>query len=328
MLRGFAMQYDVKTLGKSVMDGQAILFADALSLAQEEDFDALLEASQCVREKYCQNRVTLCSIMNAKSGMCSEDCRFCAQSGHYTTGVQVYPITSFESALRAAVIAESHGIQRFALVTSGKKLNDREFSKILEIIHGLRRTVKIDLCASLGALTRERAEELKEAGITRYHHNVETSSDYFPQICTTHTYLDRIETIRTVIAAGIEPCCGGIIGLGESMEQRIRLAFEIKAMGVKSIPLNILNPIPGTPLEHMPRLAPDEILRTIAMFRLIIPDSELRYAGGRCALGDKQRLGLIAGISSVMVGNFLTTAGNDISQDLAMIKYYSGREEK
>ncbi|MGI6388002.1 MAG: biotin synthase BioB [Desulfomonilia bacterium] len=230
---------------------------------------------------------------------------------------EVYPIISFESALRAAVIAESHGIQRFALVTSGKKTKRSGILKILEIIHGLRRTVKIDLCASLGALTRERAEELKKAGITRYHHNVETSSDYFPQICTTHTYLDRIETIRTVIAAGIEPCCGGIIGLGESMEQRIRLAFEIKAMGVKSIPLTSLILFRAPLWNTCPDLHRDEILRTIAMFRLIIPDSELRYAVVAVLWGDKQRLGLIAGISSVMVGNFLTTAGNDISQDLA-----------
>lgn len=305
---------------EKILAGGEISFAEAVSLAQIADLNELLPAADRIRNRFTGNKIDLCTIMNAKSGKCSENCKFCAQSGHYATKVCEYPLVNVEQALALAKENEAEGVHRFSLVTSGKVLSGKDFDKIIEIFKVLKQETKLQLCASLGCITYEQAVQLKEAGLSRYHHNVETSSDYYGKICDTHTYQDRIATIKNVFQAGLEVCCGGIIGLGEDLPQRIRMAFEIKALGANSIPVNILNPIPGTPLARMPKLPPEEILRSIAVFRLILPRATLRYAGGRSNLGEFQKTGFKAGINAMMVGNYLTTTGKKIAEDLAIIK--------
>lgn len=302
------------------MAGKEITFSEAIELYQTEDLEELFGAANRIREKFTGNKVDLCTIMNAKSGKCSENCKFCAQSAHYSTGVEVYPLVDVEKALKLAKENEASGAHRFSLVTSGKGILQKDWEKVLTIYKVLRKETNLKLCASLGIISYEQALQLKEVGVTMYHHNVETSRDYFPKICTTHTYQERIDTIKNVLRAGLDICCGGIIGMGESFEDRINMAFEIKELGVKSIPINILNPIKGTPLENLKPLEPQEILKTMAVFRFIIPDSFIRYAGGRSALGELQRQGLKAGVNAALVGNYLTTVGNKISEDIQMIK--------
>jgi biotin synthase len=314
------MSYFVKTMEEKVMDGQSISFQEAMQLARTEHVEALFTSADRIREKYRGKRMDLCTIMNAKSGKCPENCRFCAQSDHYSTGVEVYPLVGLDKVLKMAGEAELEGVHRFSLITSGGALSKADFDDVVDMIEVLKRETRLSLCASLGSISIDQALRLKEAGLTMYHHNVETSRDNFNSICDTHSYEDRVTTIKNVISTGLEPCSGGIIGMGEGLEQRVKMAFEIRDLGVRSIPLNILTPIPGTPLENMERLDPMEILRTISVFRFVIPDASLRYAGGRNAFGEWQRKGFRAGISAVMVGNYLTTPGNKIVDDLKMIK--------
>ncbi|MDI3534460.1 MAG: biotin synthase [Thermosediminibacterales bacterium] len=314
------MESVVRKIENKVMSGQSISFEEAIQLAQVEDVEGLFAAANRIRQKFKGNRVDLCTIMNAKSGRCPENCKFCAQSAHYRTGVQEYPLISVEEALRMAKENEMHGVHRFSLVTSGKALSKKEFDRVIEIYKVLRQKTKLQLCASLGIISHDQAVRLKEAGVTMYHHNLETSRDYFHKICDTHTYQDRIDTVKNAMAAGLDVCCGGIIGMGESMEDRIKMAFEIKELGVRSVPVNILNPIKGTPLENAEKLNPIEILKTMSIFRFIIPDGFIRYAGGRNTLGGLQRLGFNAGINAALVGNYLTTVGNSIPEDIAIIK--------
>ena len=314
------MQGFVKSMEDKVMDGQSVSFNEAMQLAQTEHSESLFASADRIREKYRGNRIDLCTIMNAKSGKCSENCRFCAQSSHYPTGVKEYALISLDKVLEMARRAEREGVHRFSLITSGECLLEADFDKVADMIEILKHETKLKLCASLGSVSVNQALKLKAAGLSMYHHNIETSQDHFNAICDTHSYEDRVTTVNNVISAGLEPCTGGIIGLGEHMEQRVKMAFEIREMGVKSIPINILTPIPGTPLENMEKLDPIVILRTISVFRFVIPDASLRFAAGRNALGKLQHKGFRAGISAVMVGNFLTTPGNRISDDIEMIK--------
>jgi biotin synthase len=307
-------------LTAKVLNGESIGFAEAMQLMELADTQELFESANRIREHFTGNRVDLCSIMNAKSGRCSENCKFCAQSGHYRTGVVEYPLVGVAEALQTAQMNERAGVHRFSLVTSGKVLEGPEFEQVIAIYAALKEKTSLYLCASLGCISYEQALRLKEAGVEMYHHNLETSRNFYPRICDTHTYDDRIRTIHNVKRAGLEVCCGGIIGLGEPPEERFRMALAIRELGVKSIPVNILNPIPGTPLEGTQRLEPVAILKTIAIFRFLLPDSMIRYAGGRAILGELQRTGLMAGVNAALVGDFLTTVGNKISDDLKMIE--------
>jgi len=307
-------------LENKIMSGGEISFDEAIHLIKVNEVDELLNAANRIRQKFMGNKVDLCTIMNAKSGRCSENCKFCAQSAHYPTGIDEYSLINAEEALKLAKENESQGVHRFSLVTSGKTLSEKEFERVLEIYRILKRKTKLKLCASHGIITYHQALKLKEAGVTMYHHNIETSRDYFPKICTTHSYQDRINTVKNVKAAGLDVCCGGIIGMGESVEDRIKMAYEIKELGVKSVPINVLNPIKGTPLEDVKKLSPIEILKTMAVFRFIIPDGFIRYAGGRNALGELQNLGFRSGVNAALVGNYLTTVGNKIPEDIRMIK--------
>lgn len=307
-------------LEEKVLAGGEITINEAMELTKVDNLDELFASANRIRENIKGKKVDLCTIMNAKSGKCSENCKFCAQSVHYQTGVDVYPLVSVEDVLKLAYENERDGAHRFSLVTSGKGITDKDFDNILEIYKAVKKETNLKLCASLGLISYEQAVRLVEVGVTMYHHNVETSRRFFPDICDTHTYEDRVETIKNVMRAGLDVCSGGIFGMGETLEDRINMAFEIKAMGVKSIPINILNPIKGTPLENVEKLDPKDILKTMAIYRFILPDGFIRYAGGRGGLGELQKLGFKAGINAALVGNYLTTIGNKIIEDVRMIQ--------
>lgn len=316
-MRGF-----IKSLEEKVSVGQVISFEEAMKLAYlevKEDIEELCNSANNVRELFCGNEVDLCSIMNAKSGRCTEDCKFCAQSSYYKTNVEVYELVSKEAALSLARENENEGVNRFSLVTSGRGTTGSDFEKILDLYEELNKEIKIDLCASLGILGYDQLLKLKEKGITMYHHNLETSREYYEKICTTHSYDERIDTINAAIRAGMLVCSGGIIGLGESFEDRIKLAFQLRDLGVKSIPVNVLNPIKGTPLENSESLSQVEILKTIAIFRLVNPKALIRLAGGRNLMNEFGKNCFMAGANATITGNYLTTSGNKICDDKKMV---------
>jgi biotin synthase len=271
------------------------------------------------RERRAGGKIELCSITNAKSGRCSEDCRFCAQSIHYNTKISVYPLKSKDKLIAEAKRAKEIGAERFSIVTSGKGPGRQEVEKIAEVITTIKEKIGLSSCASLGILDTKPLVLLKDAGLNRYHHNIETSRQFYPNIVTTHTFDDRIKTIRAAREAGLEICSGGIIGLGESEEDRISMALTLKELDVDSIPINILIPLKGTPLEKIKTISIAEILRTIAIFRLIIGDRTIRIAAGReSVLKDFQGLAFMAGANGMMIGGYLTVRGRSPQDDLAM----------
>ncbi|MEW6328418.1 MAG: biotin synthase BioB [Thermodesulfobacteriota bacterium] len=289
-------------------------------LAVSGEGASLLPLAQEIQGRYHGRVIELCAITNAKSGACSHDCSFCAQSGHHRSPIKAYPLREPQSLLEAAKAAERAGAHRFSIVTSGAKVSKGELLKICEAIRMIREETTLLSCASLGKLTLNEALLLKEAGLVRYHHNLETNRDFYPRVCTTQTYEDRLSTIHTGKEAGLEVCVGGILGLGESLQDRVTFALEIKDLGPDSIPLNFLDPRPGTPLEAQPLLTPDEVIMTIALFRIIIPDVPIRLAGGRAkVLGDQQAAAIKAGINGLMIGDYLTTKGAEIQADHGMI---------
>lgn len=281
-------------------------------------FDLFALANRLRAEK--GDEVELCAITNAKSGGCPEDCSFCAQSFRSGRKTEVYPLKSPEKLLEDAKNAEKSGAQRFSIVSSGNKLNAQELESVLQAVKLIKSRTGLEVCVSPGALTPESAGRLKESGVSRIHHNLESSERFFGHICTTHSYADRIRTVRIAREAGLEVCSGGIIGLGESMEDRIQLAFTLRELDVDAVPINILDPVPGTPLENAPPLPAMEILKTLALFRLILPGKNLRLAGGRERnLRDLQAMALFCGADGLMLGNYLTTEGRSPEQDLQMI---------
>lgn len=264
--------------------------------------------------------VSICSVLNAKSGKCPEDCKFCAQSLHNEARATSHSLQEPAKLLEAAKAAEENGAQRIGIVTSGNSLSPAEFESVLETVKLIKSRTTLLVCASLGKLTPERALKLKKAGLSRIHHNLESSENFFGKVCTTHTHADRVQTVQAAKEAGLEVCSGGLIGLGESLEDRISLAFALRDLDVDAIPFNILNPIPGTPLENAKPLETMEILRTLALFRLILPDKTIVLAGGREQnLRDLQALALFSGANGLMAGNYLTTKGQSPSKDLRMI---------
>lgn len=303
-----------------VLSNISITKEEALQLFLTSKTTSLMEAADQIRKKYFDDRVDLCSIINARSGACAEDCKYCAQSAHYNTGIPEYPLMGEEEIIRQAKENESFGVGRFSIVTSGKALDGDDFRRIVALIRRLKNETKLKLCASIGCIDGSQSTALKAAGLDLLHHNLETSREYFPNTCSTHSYDDRINTVKSGQAAGLDCCCGGIIGFGESPEDRISLAFEVKQLGVKSFPINIHTPIPGTPFDKLAPLDPEETIRTLAIFRFILPDVIIRYAGGRIELGEWQIKGLHAGVNGMMVGNYLTTIGNKVPQDIEMIK--------
>ncbi|MEJ2688526.1 MAG: biotin synthase BioB [Deltaproteobacteria bacterium] len=253
---------------------------------------------------------SLCCIINAKSGKCSEDCAFCVQSGHFRTEAPVYPLKDKKEILAAAATAKEIGAHRFSLVTSGRGPSDREVDKIAAIIAAIRDQIGIKVCASLGIMTAEQLQRLKDAGMSRYHHNLEASREFFDRIVSTHTFEERIDTIRAAREVGLEVCAGGIVGLGETEDDRISLAMTLRDLEIDSVPFNILIPLPGTPLADLAPLSPVEILRAIALFRIICRKGPLRLCAGReSALGDFLAMAFMAGADGMMIGGYLTQRG-------------------
>lgn len=308
---------------QKVLDGGEITRKEAEELIHTSDEDTmiLLAMADKIRQKFNGNEVDLCAIVNARSGKCPENCKFCAQSAHHDTGVTVYPFMDEEDIVAAAKKAKAAGAIRFSIVTSGRNTsNPKEFEQILSALKRIRKETGLEICCSLGLLTYEQAVQLKEIGVTRYHSNIETAPSHFPDICTTHEYKDKMSTIANAQKAGIRVCSGGIFGLNETLEQRVEMAFELKRLGIDSVPLNILNPIKNTPFEHNEPLAPLEILRTFAVFRFILPSAQIRTAGGReVNLRDLQALALTGGLNGIMVGGYLTTGGRSPLEDLRML---------
>ena len=306
-----------------VLAGGEITVEEAIELIHTPDEDTviLLAMADKIRQKFNGNEVDLCAIVNARSGKCPENCKFCAQSGHYDTGVVVYPFMKEEEIVDAARKAKAAGAVRFSIVTSGRNTNNPdEFNQILSALMRIREETGMEICCSLGLLTYPQALALKSIGVTRYHSNIETAPSHFPDICTTHSYEDKMSTIANAQKAGIRVCSGGIFGLNETLEQRVEMAFELKRLGIDSVPLNILNPIKNTPFENNRPLPPFEILRTFAVFRFILPHALIRTAGGReVNLRDLQAYALSGGLNGIMVGGYLTTEGRSPADDLQMI---------
>jgi len=313
----------IQKIGEKVLSGRSATVKDILPLleAKGPDIVELAAVANRVRVAFTGNQIDLCSLLNAKSGRCPEDCAFCAQSAHYKSEAPTYPLMDPGQMVKEAKEAQTRGTGRFCLISSGRQLNDKEFETVLDALGRIRKETELALDCSFGTLTRERAEALKSVGVTRYNHNLETAESHFLQICTTHSFQDRVRTIEILKDQGFSICCGGIIGLGESAQQRLELAFSLRELGVDCIPLNILNPRPGTPLEDSNPIPPMEIIKTIALFRLILPRGTLKIAGGReVNLRDLQSLALVAGANGLIVGNYLTTPGRSAEDDLTMIR--------
>jgi biotin synthase len=296
--------------------------ADAILRACGAELTFFLAGAHHLREHYFGDRIELCSIINAKSGRCAENCSFCAQSAHHRTSAPVYPLKPLEEIIAGAHKAQADGSHCYGIVTSGTRIRPgEELERILAAIRIIRQTTAIDPSASIGILDAETAAALADAGCVTYHHNLETARSFFPQICTTHDYEEDVETVRLAKKVGMKVCCGGIFGLGESLEQRAELAFTLKELNVDSVPLNFLNPIAGTPLERQEDLTPLDCLRIIALFRYLLPDKRISVCGGREKnLRDFQSWIFMAGASGTMVGNYLTTTGRDRQMDLQMFK--------
>ncbi|MFB0936708.1 MAG: biotin synthase BioB [Propionivibrio sp.] len=310
----------IDVLKQRVLTGGGITPEEALALSQTEEKEALYAAADAIRAHFMGPVVDMCSIMNAQSGRCSEDCKWCSQSRHFKTGVPEYPLVSVDEGVKQALDSARHGVGHFSLVTSGRALKPKQVSMACAIYEAIGRESPIRLCASMGLLRTPELKKLKDAGVVRYHCNIETAPSHFPSLCTTHTFEDKRRTIREAMAVGMQVCSGGIFGLGETLAQRIEMAFALREIGVDSIPINILNPIEGTPLHGSQRLPDDEILVSIALFRFINPTAHLRFAGGRNLIAGIQEKALAAGISAALVGDLLTTLGAGIEQDKAMFR--------
>jgi len=296
----------------------------------ELPLEELIGISSKITQQNFKNKVDFCSIVSAKTGKCGEDCKYCAQSSHYRTNIETHSLISLEEVKKCAISARENGVTKFSIVTSGRNPESEDFEKLLEMISLLKEIGGFMVCASLGILDEKELLELKEAGLERYHHNINTCKSYHNEVCTTHSYQDRINTINLTKKCGLEACSGVIIGMGESRQQRSEMAAELAELRPASIPINFLYPIEGTPFEiHTDSIDAEEILRTIAIFRIAMPESELRYAGGRALRFSPkyQELGLKTGINGILVGNYLTTIGIEPKDDLDLLKR-SGMELK
>ncbi len=317
------MKQWIAEVTERIIGGGEVTVSEAQRLigADGSDSMALFLGATRIRERFLGSDVHLCAIINAKSGRCPENCAFCAQSAHYTTSAPVYPLLDEERIVGEARVAQENGSSCYGIVTSGSTVEGEELKQICGALRRIREETAIAPACSLGIITEETARTLKEAGMKTYHHNLETARSFFSNVCTTHEYDEDIATIRAVKKAGLRVCSGGIFGLGESPAQRVELAFTLRELDVESIPLNFLNPIPGTPLENAELITPQECLKAIALFRFINPAKEISVCGGREQnLRDLQSWIFFAGASGTMTGNYLTTTGRAAAEDWQMLK--------
>ncbi len=310
---------EIENLCERVLSGETITREQALDL-YNQPLEPLCAAADRIRRTFCQDAFDLCTIINGKSGKCSENCKFCAQSAHNHTGAAVYPLLSAEEITAEAKKNDAQGVLRYSIVTSGKRLSDDEVEAMCEAVRKIRAETGISVCVSFGLLDQKQYEKLRDAGVTRVHNNLETSRRNFPNICTTHTYDDKIAAIRAAQAAGLTVCSGGIMGLGENVEDRIDMALTLRELDIHSVPVNVLNPISGTPLEHCIPLTEDEVRRIVAVYRFLLPDASIRLAGGRGLLLDKGRACFLSGANAAISGDMLTTAGITVETDRRMLQ--------
>lgn len=305
------------------LSGDGLTTAEALRLAAlpEDSIYEIMAVSEQVRRTHLGVEVNLCSIVNAKSGLCKEDCSFCAQSVKYSTGVIEYPMSEPGKIVKAATDAATFGAREFSIVTSGTAIEkERDIAALTEALRSMKDSVQMERCASLGILSRETLKKLKDSGLESYHHNLETGRSFFPNICTTHEYDRDVEVVRTAKELGFHVCSGGIFGLGEGWDVRVELFATLKELGADSVPINFLNPRPGTPLEKAQNLTPLECLKIIALGRLMLPKTDIVVCGGRQVnLRDLQPLIFAAGANGMMIGNYLTTPGREPNDDLQML---------
>jgi biotin synthase len=302
---------------KVILEDYKISYNEGVELINHPDKQTLYAAADQIRQHFCGNQMDLCSITNAKSGRCSENCKWCSQSKFHESDIEVYDIVETERAVKEAVESGSKGVHRHSLVTSGRTVSSKTLNELIGIYRKIKEKSNISLCASMGLLTEEQLQQLKdEAGIVHYHCNIETAPSYFPQVCTTHTMEEKLETIKKAQKVGLKICSGGIIGMGETAAQRVEFACALRDIGVVSIPMNILSPIKGTQLQDAEPLSEDEILSAIAVMRFINPRAKIRFAGGRLQIRHFQHNALHAGINASLTGNYLTTIGSDIETDL------------
>ena len=282
------------------------------------DLDELLKLSS----KYVKDEIEFCSLINARNGKCSQNCKYCAQSSYYRTHIDSYPLVKIEEVRKAALDAKSHKASRFAIVTSGKTPDESDFDKMLEMIKEINKIEGLNSCASIGILNEEQAKKLAQSGLKRFHHNINTAKSYYPEVCTTHTWQDRLDTCKLVKKYGMELCCGVILGMGESVEQRVEMALELAGIQPNSIPINILMPIPETPFEnYLDKIDEENVLRTLAIFKIANPNSILRFCGGRMRLSEEnQRKALNTCVEGIMVGNYLTTIGKNPYDDIKTVE--------
>lgn len=287
------------------------------------NLDELIEKAEKITKENFNNEVEVCSIISARTGKCSENCKYCSQSSHNHADIVCHPLLSVEEVYKSAIKAKENGATRFCIVTSGRSEQGDDFDKILEMIKAVASIPNIHCCASLGLLNEEQIKKIKEAGVERFNHNINTSKNYHSKICTTHNFEDRIKTVKSIVKNGIEACTGVILGMGESKEDRIDMALSLAELNPKTVPINVLNPIKGTPLENYgDKITEEEVLRTICIFRIAMPKAILRYAGGRnTRLSEAtQKLGLRAGINGLLAGDYLTTEGEEVKKDKEMLQ--------
>ena len=291
---------------------------DELLKLYNMDLEDLLEMSS----KYVSDRVEFCSIVNARNGKCSQNCKYCAQSSHYRTDIETYPLIDEDKVIKAALDAKSNYADRFSVVTSGKTPAEEDFDKVVNLIKAVNKIDGIKSCASIGILDEEMAKKLADAGLKRFHHNINTCRSYYPEVCTTHTWDDRLNTCKLVKNYGMELCCGVILGMGETVEQRVEMAMELAEIEPDSIPINILMPIPQTPFEnYYDKIDEENILRTLAIFKIANPKSILRFCGGRMRLSEKnQELALKTCVEGILIGNYLTTVGKNPEDDIKTVE--------
>ncbi len=310
----------IEEITQRLLAGGEITREEASVLASYPDLDALCDAADTVSRHFIGTKVDSCSIINARSGLCSEDCKWCAQASRHHTGCKTYNFVDRDEAMTLARENKEAGVQRFSLVTSGRAVTASDLDKFCELIHDIYRQTGLYMCASMGLLGEEDMMKLAAAGVKRYHCNLETSSKVFPTLCSTHSHDDKKRTIAAARKAGMQICSGGIIGMGESIEDRIDFAFELKELGVDSVPINILIPVAGTPMEHQPLISEEEIIRTVALFRLIMPSTSIRFAGGRKRLSRKSMLRILhGGLNGLMIGDMLTSIGTSVAEDRELI---------